>query len=388
MTDHPVTDQPVSEQPGAPRLGPAARAGLRHWLDRSTNWALGIGIAALLVLTMEPAYARARFAIEAVLWGCLALFIRQWLVRLAAGRSTADRLRSLASVDGVIDTLAAVPVPLALACGVAPKSAWLFGSLWLLKLVPQMTGLRQLRRVMVREAGPLASVLAIFLLVLLVASTLAYLAERDDQPEAFGSVPAALWWAVTTLTTTGYGDVVPHTPLGRLVASGVMICGVAIFGLWTGILANGFAAEQRRQQFIKTWESVSRVPFFSQLGPATITDVTQMLRRLDLPPRITLIRKGTPGDCMYFIAAGEVEVELPDKRIALGEGAFFGEMALLGNNTRSANVVTRQLTTLLVLDLVEFRLLMARHPELASAIDAEARRRQQENAGVPRAAAD
>jgi len=353
---------------------------LQRWLDRSTNLALGIGIAALLVLTMEPAYARGRFVIEAVLWCCLAVFIRQWVGRLVSARGTAERLRYLTSVDGVIDTMAALAVPIALAVGIAPKSAWLFGSLWLLKLVPQMTGLRLLRRVMVREAGPLVSVFAIFLLVLLVASTLAYLAERDEQPEAFGSVPAALWWAVTTLTTTGYGDVVPHTPFGRLVASGVMICGVAIFGLWTGILANGFAAEQRRQHFIKTWEYVSRVPFFSQLGPATITDVTQMLRRLDLPPRITLIRKGTPGDCMYFIASGAVEVELPDKCVMLGEGAFFGEMALLGNNTRSANVVTRQLTTLLVLDLVEFRLLMARHPELGAAIDAEARRRQQENA--------
>lgn len=245
-----------------------------------------------------------------------------------------------------------------------------------------MSGLRQLQRVIVREAGPLASVLAIFLLVLLVASTLVYLAERDEQPDVFGSVPAALWWAVTTLTTTGYGDVVPHTPFGRLVASAVMICGVGIFGLWTGILATGFAAEQRRQNFVKTWEYVSRVPFFSKLGPAAITDVTQMLRRLDLPPRVTIIRKGTVGDCMYFIASGGVDVELPDKRVALGEGDFFGEMALLGANIRNANVVTRQLSTLLVLDLVEFRLLMARHPELAEAIDSEAARRTRENAAV------
>jgi voltage-gated potassium channel len=124
------------------------------------------------------------------------------------------------------------------------------------------------------------------------------------------------------------------------------------------------------------------VPFFSKLGPATITDVTQMLRRLDLPPRVTIIRKGAAGDCMYFIASGGVDVELPDKRIALGEGDFFGEMALVGDKIRNANVVTRQLSTLLVLDLVEFRLLMARHPDLANAIDAEAARRRLENAGI------
>jgi voltage-gated potassium channel len=82
---------------------------------------------------------------------------------------------------------------------------------------------------------------------------------------------------------------------------------------------------------------------------------------------------------MYFIASGEVEVELPDKRVRLGEGAFFGELALLGDSIRTANVVTKQFSTLLVLDLVEFRVLMARHPELSKSIDEEATRRKEEN---------
>jgi voltage-gated potassium channel len=82
---------------------------------------------------------------------------------------------------------------------------------------------------------------------------------------------------------------------------------------------------------------------------------------------------------MYFIANGEVEVDLPGKKVALGEGAFFGEMALLGNNMRGANVTTTKVSRLLVLDLVDFRLLMARHPELGETIDAEARRRALEN---------
>jgi voltage-gated potassium channel len=192
-------------------------------------------------------------------------------------------------------------------------------------------------------------------------------------------VPAAMWWAMATLTTVGYGDVVPITPLGRVVAAFVMISGLGVFGLWTGILATGFAAETRRDNFLKTWESVSKVPFFAALGPAAIADVTHMLRTMDLPPRTMIIRKGQHGDCMYFIAAGEVEVDLPGKKVRLGEGAFFGEMALLGNNLRSANITTTRLSKLLVLDLVDFRLLMARHPDLAETIDAEARRRAQEN---------
>jgi voltage-gated potassium channel len=246
-------------------------------------------------------------------------------------------------------------------------------------VIPGIPGLRQLRRVLVQESGPLFSVLVIFLMVLFLASVTVYYLERDVQPGTFGSIPAALWWAVATLTTTGYGDVVPITPLGRLIAAFVMICGLGVFGLWTGILATGFAAETRRDNFLKTWESVSKVPFFAALGPAAIADVTGMLRTMDLPARTTIIRKGQTGDCMYFIAAGEVEVELPDRKVKLGDGAFFGEMALLGNNLRSANISTTRVSKLLVLDLVDFRLLMARHPDLSETIDAEARRRELEN---------
>ena len=185
----------------------------------------------------------------------------------------------------------------------------------------------------------------IFLMVVFLASVAEYFLEREAQPTTFGNVPAALWWATVTMTTTGYGDVVPMTPLGRFVAAMVMISGLGVFGLWTGILATGFAAETRRDNFLKTWESVSKVPFFAALGPAAIADVTNMLRTMDLPPRTMIIRKGQQGDCMYFIAAGEVEVDLPGgNKVPLGEGAFFGEMALLGNNPRNANITTTRVS--------------------------------------------
>ncbi len=122
---------------------------------------------------------------------------------------------------------------------------------WVLKVVPGFRGLRQLRRVIVVESGPLFSVLVIFLMVLFLLRSPNSSLERDVQPAAFGSIPAALWWAVATLTTTGYGDVVPMTPLGRIIAACVMICGLGVFGLWTGILATGFAAETRRDNFLR-----------------------------------------------------------------------------------------------------------------------------------------
>jgi voltage-gated potassium channel len=348
-------------------------------MTRPAYAAVAIGIATMVLLTIDPAYEAAHHWVDAVLWACLAFFAFEWAVRTRYAFNAGRGWVYLLAGRGVLDAVCALAVPIALLCGANPKTAWLLAVLWLIKAIPGVRGLRQLRRVMVMESGPLLSVLAIFLIVLFVGSVAEYVLERDAQPTTFGSIPSALWWAVVTLTTTGYGDVVPVTPFGRIVAAMVMISGLGVFGLWTGILATGFAAETRRDNFLRTWESVSKVPFFASLGPSAIADVTHMLRTIDLPPRVTIIRKGQQGDCMYFIASGEVEVDLPGKKVPLGEGAFFGEMALLGASTRNANITTTRLSKLLVLDLVDFRLLMARHPDLAETIDAEAKRRALEN---------
>jgi voltage-gated potassium channel len=370
---------PMSKPLVFPALAQFVAATAGRNMTKAAYVAVAAGVVMMLVLTVAPAYEAAHHWVDAMLWACLAFFVFEWVVRLRHAY-LAKRIWSYAlSGRGLVDAVAAAAIPLALDLGANPKSAWLLGVFWVLKVVPGVPGLRQLRRVLVVESGPLLSVLVIFLMVLFLASVAVYFLERDAQPVAFGSVPAALWWAVATLTTVGYGDVVPITPLGRLVAAFVMICGLGVFGLWTGILATGFAAETRRDNFLRTWESVSKVPFFAALGPSAIADVTHMLRTMDLPARTMIIRKGQAGDCMYFIASGEVEVDLPGKKVRLGEGAFFGEMALLGNNLRSANITTTRVSRLLVLDLVDFRMLMARHPDLAETIDAEANRRALEN---------
>jgi len=369
----------MSKPRAFPALAQFAASTAGRNMTKAAYAAVLTGVVMMLLLTVDPAYEAAHRWVDIGLWACLAFFAFEWVVRLRYAVLTQRGWNYVLSGRGLVDTGAALAIPLALVLGVDPKSAWLLGIFWMLKVVPGIPGLRQLRRVLVQESGPLFSVLVIFLMVLFLASVSVYFLERDVQPATFGSVPAALWWAIATLTTVGYGDVVPITPLGRVVAAFVMICGLGVFGLWTGILATGFAAETRRDNFLKTWESVSKVPFFAALGPAAIADVTHMLRTMDLPARTMIIRKGQTGDCMYFIAAGEVEVDLPGKKVALGDGAFFGEMALLGNNLRSANITTTRVSKLLVLDLVDFRLLMARHPDLAETIDAEARRRALEN---------
>ena len=86
------------------------------------------------------------------------------------------------------------------------------------------------------------------IVILVIASALMYFAERDAQPHKFSSVIASLWWGVETLTTIGYGDMVPVTPLGKFIGSIVALIGVGLFALPAGILAAGFVEAVHKKE--------------------------------------------------------------------------------------------------------------------------------------------
>jgi voltage-gated potassium channel len=107
-----------------------------------------------------------------------------------------------------------------------------------------------------------------------------------------------------------------------------------------------------------------------------IADVARLLRARDYPARAVIVRRGERGDCMYFIASGEVEVRLRPEAVRLGPGEFFGEIALLTGGPRNATIAAVQPCTLLTLDIVDFRQLLGRQPELARVVNEEAERRR------------
>ena len=360
---------------------PDNRLGLLHQfgpgISRILKYVIvALGLAAMMAMTVAGLRAELAGWLAAILWCCLAFSVAELAVKLRQAAQTQRLAAYLASGTATIDILAIAPVPIALLAGVPPDTAWLFASLWVFKLAAAVPGLAMLGRIVRMEARPLASVFIIFLIVLLLAGVALHLLERTGQPERFGSLPLSLWWAVTTLSTTGYGDAVPESFLGRFVAGMVMISGLAVFGLLTGILATGFAAEHRRREFIRNWDLVTGVPFLRNLDAPAIIELTRMLRRLDLPERSVVVRKGRPGDCMYFIASGEVEVKLEPKPVRLGAGSFFGEFALLDGGPRSATVTTTETSTFLILDVTDFRAFTAHHPALAQAVEQESLRRK------------
>ena len=103
------------------------------------------------------------------------------------------------------------------------------------KAVVLATGVSSVRHELAAAAGGTCA-------LLYVAAVPLYYAERDVQPDAFGSIPAALWWSVVTLTTVGYGDVIPVTPVGRVLTGVIVLLGIGVVAVPTGLIASGLAA--------------------------------------------------------------------------------------------------------------------------------------------------
>jgi voltage-gated potassium channel len=97
----------------------------------------------------------------------------------------------------------------------------------------------------------LALVLALFLIM--ISSSLVYFAEHLAQPDKFTSIPATVWWSVTTLTTVGYGDMIPITTSGKIFTSFILMAGVALFALPAGIITAGFLEEIHKGKNNKTF---------------------------------------------------------------------------------------------------------------------------------------
>jgi voltage-gated potassium channel len=232
-------------------------------------------------------------------------------------------------------------------------------------------------RVLVAEWRPLIAAGLIGLGMLLIAGTVMYLLEREAQPDRFGGVVQAMYWAVVTIATVGYGDVVPVTPLGKLAASAVIVAGIIFFALPVAIIATGFLAEIRRRDFIVSYGMVARVPLFSRLDAAAISELASMLKARKVPRDAVIIRKGDEAESMYFIASGEVEVVLPDRTVPLYQGDFFGEMAVLGRTKRTATVIAKRSCELLVLDAGDVLKFMEHNPRVEAAVhEAMAARRR------------
>jgi voltage-gated potassium channel len=315
--------------------------------------------------------------VAAVIAFALEYAARIWSVAghsLRAVTPTRARLEYALSSPGIIDLLAFLPSAIALIIG--DKIALvLFGMLPFLKLVRYSPAMRSLLSALHAERRTLFGCVVILTAAVLLFASLLYAIEHNVQPDKFGTIPQAMWWAIVTLGTVGYGDVVPATPLGKIVSVFAIVVGFAMIALPVAIISTAFADEVRRRDFVVTWGMLARVPLFSHLSAAEIADIMRLLKARTIEVGEILVRRGDAATSMYFITAGEVEIELPNQRVRLADGTFFGEIALLHRTKRSGTVTATRKSRLLVLDAQDFHALIERMPALATHVHktAEAR---------------
>lgn len=319
---------------------------------------------------------------------CVAVFIAEYLARLwvapehplMQGHGAAyARLRTAVMPLMIVDLVAILPFFVELLFGVDVAAIRVIRIVRFYRLARYVPAIATIGRVLASEWRSLMGSAVVFAGLLLLASVAMFVVEGHLQPDRLGDVPSAMWWAVVTLSTVGYGDVTPVTALGKVIAGVVMIMGITFFALPVGIIASGFQEEIRRRDFVVSFAMVARVPLFSRLEAPMIARLVGLLHARKFTGGAVIISKGDPADAMYFIANGEVEVELGDKPVRLGEGDFFGEIALIHHEiTRTATVTAVRPTDLLVLSAPDFRRLMAQNPELDHAVRETAAQRMED----------
>lgn len=159
------------------------------------------------------------------------------------------RLKYMFSVDALIDIIAILPFYIHAIVGLdlrILRILRLLRFLRLFRLTAYMKSAKMIRNVFLRRASELKLSVVLILFLLIIASSIMYFAEHLAQPTVFTSIPATFWWAIVTLTSVGYGDMVPITVVGKLMTGVIMLAGVAIFALPAGIISAGFLEEMRK----------------------------------------------------------------------------------------------------------------------------------------------
>jgi voltage-gated potassium channel len=252
----------------------APRRSLRRWLfdlldpdpnppfyERAFNAFLAtlilLTVVGLILDTVPDLHPGLEIWLEMLCWVSLVVFALEYVARVWVAPLRPDSppgimgyISWIVSPLALIDlfVLATIAIPDLPAAFGALRALRLLKLLSLLKLGRVSPGLRLIGSVISSRMPELRSLLVTIIVLVTIAASLLYAVESEAGTKGFESIPHSMWWAIVTLTTTGYGDVFPTTAIGRGLAAIIMLLGVGIVALPAGIIANGFAEVARKKQ--------------------------------------------------------------------------------------------------------------------------------------------
>lgn len=219
-----------------------------------------LNLAAVCLESVESINREYNSALAAFEWFSVSIFLTEYLLRIwsiaADNRNPAKtplgrRARYIFSFTGLIDLAAILPSILPLIMG-GVDLRWLrvLRLVRLLKISHYSSALEDLFSAVYEERRSFAAALYLMAIALFLSSSMMYLAEYEVQPEHFRSIPQTMWWSLITLTTVGYGDVFPITPIGKVIGAFTALMGVCTVALLTGIVASAFSNQMARREAI------------------------------------------------------------------------------------------------------------------------------------------
>ncbi|MFZ2987530.1 ion transporter [Ideonella sp.] len=251
VTANPSDSDPQS--PGRPQQGwrlalytiifeADTRAG--RWFDLALVWLILLSVAVVVLDSMAAVHAQYHEWFDVLEWVFTALFTIEYVARLACVRHPWRYARSF---YGVIDLIALLPTWLGLLVPgvhvlIDVRVLRLMRLFRVLKLTAYVAEFGALGRALQASRRKILVFLSFVMLVVLVMGTLMYVVEGPEH--GFTSIPVAVYWAITTLTTVGFGDITPKTDLGRLIASMMMLLGWGTLAVPTGIVSAEFTAQR------------------------------------------------------------------------------------------------------------------------------------------------
>ncbi len=251
----------------------------------------------------------------------VALFTIEYLFRVWSAVKSGHRryrqplfggLRYMLTPLALVDLIAILPFYLSFLAPVDLLFVRVFRMFLIFKLTHYQASMNLLAKVLRNEARPIAAAIFVLMMLLIVAASFAYLAEHQAQPQVFASIPDAMSSAIMTMTTVGYGDMVPVTPLGKVVGGVIAIVGLGMVALPAGLLASGFSEQlhQRRQEFEA---AVSRTLAKGAITPEEGDQLKEIRSRLGLTDH-------QAAEILRLLAQRRSAVRCPHCGGALGPG--------------------------------------------------------------------
>jgi len=175
-------------------------------------------------------------------WCCVEAKEYQDIPKLTA------RIKYIFTPIALIDLIAVLPFVIAMFFAVDLRMLRLIRVLRLLKLTHYFKGFNIFISVIIKESKSITAAMMVMIFLIVIAASLMHSIEGSVQPEAFGSIIKSFWWAVVTMTTVGYGDVVPVTTAGKIISTFIMLIGVGLVALPAAMLAARFSEELRERK--------------------------------------------------------------------------------------------------------------------------------------------